>query len=179
VTQQTGAEQQADATAEKVAALLTLYASGSIPETEFPSVVAAAIYRGKVLASRAADIAVSTLANRPPLGILPGAQHLDRLAEAVETARGEETAQEDAGGLAERLARLAEAETLQSAQMTTRAAIEAQGFTQYREDVAADACEKCQPFADEIRESEEDWTPHHPHCRCELVPVGQPQEEAA
>lgn len=174
MTQQTPQEQQGNATAQKVAALLALYASGSIPESEFPSVVAAAVYRGKVLASRAADIRISTLANRPPLGIVPGAQHLDRLTEAAET-----ILTEDPDELLERLERLADAETLTSSQLTTRAAIEGQGFAHYRESVAEDACEICQPHADELHQSDELWTPHHPRCRCELVPETQGKEAAA
>lgn len=170
-------EQQADPTAQKVAALLALHEAGQVARADFASAVAAVIYRSKVLASRAADILVSTLANRPPLGITPGAQHLDRLAEAVETVLSEEEPQEATHGLTERLERLAIAEALQSTQKTTRAAIDAQRFSHYREDVAADACEKCQPFADGIHEAADDWTPHHPRCRCELVPVGQPQQE--
>jgi hypothetical protein len=175
VTQQTNAQQQADATAQKVAALLALSETGSIPKTELPSVLAAAVYRGKVLASRAADIVVSTLANRPPLGIAPGAQHLDRLTQAAQTVLSEESPEV----AALRLERLAEAETFASAQFTTRAAAEAQGFTQYREDVAEDACQICEPFRDRLHDVADQWTPHHPRCRCDLVPVGTPQEGAA
>lgn len=172
MTQPTNAQQQADETAQKVAALLALYEAGSIPKSELPSVVAAAVYRGKVLASRAADILVSTLANRPPLGIAPGAQHLERLQQAAETALS------DPQEAAQRLERLGEAETFASAQFTARAAAEAQGFTAYREDVAPDACEVCQPFRDRLHDVADDWTPHHPRCRCELVPVNQQEEPA-
>jgi hypothetical protein len=173
-SQPSNPQQQADATAERVAALVALLQAGQIPDRDSPPVLAAAVYRGKVLASRAADILVSTLANRPPLGIVPGAQHLDRLAEAARTVLTEE----DPEQAAERLERLAEAETLISAQMTTRSAIAGQGFTRYREHVAADACDVCQPFAEQIHDAEDEWTPHHPRCRCELVPEHDTQEEA-
>jgi hypothetical protein len=160
-------EQQPDATTARLLALLAAWRAGQIDAPDMSRGAAISLYAAKLVASRVADVYVSTLANRPPLGIQPGDQHLDRLEEAVETVLSDpETA-------SEALERLAVSEVLVSQQKSLRAAIEGQGFGQWREDVAADPCEVCLPFADRLHDSAEGFEPHHPRCRCKPVPVGE------
>lgn len=162
--ERTRAEQQADDTAAKVLALLALYQAGQIADSDFPSVVATAVYQGKCVASRIADVLVSTLAGLPALGILPGSQHIERLEKAASTALADpETAPE-------RLERLASAEVLTSHSKTLNAAIR-ENRLRWREDVSPTACDVCLPFADVEHEADEEFEPHHPNCRCEPVPI--------
>lgn len=186
----TNAQEQENTRAERLAVLLAAYDAGTLQRPEVSASIAAWIFGLKVLASRWADILVSTLANRPPIGLQPSARHLERLQEAVVTVLDEVEAtpepqapdrpeeqepppepEEVREALTFRLERLADAEEQSSRQLSTRAAIEAQGFTHYRQEVAGDACEKCAPFRNSVHKSDEAWKPHHPRCRCELVPV--------
>lgn len=182
--QPTQAEQQAEATAARLLALYALYEAGRISLPDFTAQGSQIVYAGKVAASRLADVLVSMLAQRPALGIRPGSQHLDRLSEALTTitdpvpAEGltapEIDAQEAVEGIPAQLERLAISEALESRQRTTAAALRGQGYPRYREVVAEDACEVCEPFRDQIHDSATAWRPHHPRCRCELEPDGEP-----
>lgn len=166
------AQETSEQTAAKVAALLAAYQAGQMTAPDLSRAVAASIYVGKAMASHIADKAISATAGLPPLGLLPGSQHMARLEIAAQTALADDES------APERLTNLAESEVLTSHQKTLRAAIEGHGFSGYREDVAADACEVCQPYADAEHDSSEGWEPHHPRCRCELVPLGEPEQVA-
>jgi hypothetical protein len=159
-------EMQGQQAAQRVAVLLAAYEAGQIADSEFRSAVSVAIYAGKILASRLADIFVSTLADRPPLGIAPGPQHLDRLTEAAQTLV------EEPEGRPERLERLALAETLNSYRRTLHAAIAQQGFSFWQRIPATNPCEVCAPYAYEIRPVSYGFK-DHPGCRCTLRPYGE------
>ena len=162
------ADAQATQASQRVLALLAAYESGQIAENEIQRAAAVAIYAGKVLATRLADVFVSTVGSVRPLGLRPGPQHLDRLETSAATCL------EEPQEASERLTRLAEAEVLTSHRLTLHRAISDHGFEGWREVVAEDACEVCQPFADLHHATDEGYEPHHPRCRCSLVPVGQP-----
>jgi hypothetical protein len=164
-------EDSSGATSARVLALLAAWRAGQIDAPDMSRGAAVAMYAGKVLASRYADVLVSTLAQRPPLGITPGDQHLERLEEAVQTCLS------DPKTAADRLDMLGAAEVVASEQKSLRAAIAGQGFGQWREDVAADACEVCLPFANRLHDADEAFEPHHPRCRCKPVPEGGPAPE--
>ncbi|MCW2783470.1 MAG: hypothetical protein JWR35_3921 [Marmoricola sp.] len=166
----TSAEQQADTTSARVLEVLAAYEAGRIAAPDVPDLAAVALYAGKVLSSRLADIELSTRLDSPPLGIVPGPDHLERLSEAVQTVLEEP---EDAS---ERLERLAQSEVLTSYAKSLSAGIRERGY-RWRENVADDACEVCQPFRNVEHEPDEAWSPHHPRCRCEPDPYGDPVTE--
>lgn len=180
----TQAEQQAEATAARVLALWALVEAGRIDLPNFTTQAAGLIYAGKVATSRLADVLVSMLAQRPALGITPGVRHIERLKDALETITDPEPVEgleapengdlKPSEGIPAQLHRLAVAEAMTSHQKSTAAAIKVHGFPRYREKVAANACEICQPFRDAEHDTEEGWEPHHPGCRCSLEPDGEP-----
>jgi hypothetical protein len=164
------AEEQANATVQRVLTLLAMYEAGRITASTMQESAAVAVYTGKIIASRLADIAVSALSNRPPVGITPSPDHVDRLETAVETILSEPES------VSERLTRLAVAETLQSHRKSLHAAIRQQGFSNWKRIVQPDACEICEPLRDRIY-SVDDGFKDHPGCHCTLLPSGQPISE--
>lgn len=149
--------------------------------------MALAVYVGKILASRFADIWISTISDRPPVGITPGPHHAERLEKAVSTvldqAENLNTEVQDesvsrtghaegaADSASERLSRLALAETLTSHRKSLHAAIKAQGFQSWERVVAEDACEVCAPLAGQVQPVSVGFK-DHPGCRCTLKPRG-------
>lgn len=168
MTEQQQPGEPAERATARVLAILAAYEVAQLARPDAEAAMALAVFAGKVTASRLADIAMSTLSSLPPLGIAPGAQHLDRLEAAVSTVLDEPEA------APERLANLTEAEVRTSEQKTTTAAIRGHGYESWREEVAEDACEVCEPFRDRLHPAEDAFESHHPRCRCRAVPVGEP-----
>lgn len=165
------AQERADLTSNQVLALYAAYRAGRTDLPDFVRTAAMAIFAGKVIASRLADIAVSVLANRPPIGIAPGEQHVERLSEALSAILTPSGAEMDLDPT-ERLERLALAETLNSHRKTLHAAIKEQGFPEWVRVVEEDACEVCAPLAGEVQPISVGFR-DHPGCRCTLEPHGE------
>lgn len=160
------AEQQADATAMRVAALLALYEANRLETPDFARAAAVAVFAGKLVGSRLADIQISTHLNEPPVGVAPGRQHLVRIEEAVMTVLDDADDEEPAL----RLERLSRSEVLLSHRASLIAAMREQGVTQWRRVVQSDACEVCEPLAGEVKSTEEGFK-DHPGCHCSAEPV--------
>ena len=165
------AEEQANAAAVRVAALLALYQAGQISGPDLSAAVAAAVFASKITASVLADVLISTLTNLPPVGIRPSDAHLDRLAAAVTAIVEDTKGVSDADTPAERLERLAKGETVESHRRSLQDAIARQGFTHWRRVAAPDACEDCAPLSGEVQTIETTFY-DHPFCRCTLRPSG-------
>lgn len=161
------ADEVADRTAARVAVLVAAWQAGQIQTPDLPPAVAVAVYSGKVIASRLADVLVSTWAVLPPLGVWPSGEHLDRLTKAAETVL--ETP-EDAP---QRFERLALSETLNSHRASLHACIRDHGFKHWERVVEEDACEVCEPLRGEVQPVSVGFR-DHPGCRCSLRPYGEP-----
>lgn len=166
------AQEQAEASAARLLTLYGLYVAGTLTAPDFTRNAALGMYASKVVASRLADITVSTIANRPPVGIIPGEDHMDRLEEAVHTIL-EEAPKDEPEQPVERLTRLAEAETLLSHRASLHAALREQGYEYWTRVVEEGACEVCAPLAGEVQPISVGFN-DHPGCRCSLIGVGDP-----
>lgn len=166
-------EQVEEETSRRVLALVALWLAGRLSAPDLSTAVSTVVFAGKVVATRLADITISVAANAPPIGLSPGTEHLQRLAEAVTTVVEDESLEEVQKDPRERLTRLSEAEVLLSHRKSLHAALRAQGFRQWVRVVAVDGCEVCRPFHGMVYEISDAFT-DHPGCRCTLEPHGNP-----
>jgi hypothetical protein len=165
--EQLAGDEHAAATSARVLALTAAWQAGQIDTPDMTKGTAIAIYAGKLLASRYADVLVSTASNRPPVGVRPSDDHVERLDAAVKAiVEGDPEP-------APRLDRLARAEVLESHTASTLAALREQGFPEWERVVGEDPCEKCEPLAGEVQPV---GTPFrdHPGCQCGVRPHGEP-----
>jgi hypothetical protein len=177
MTQQ-AVDEQAQAATGRVLALYAMHRAGQLARPDAVAAIAQAVYVGKVLASRLADIWISTISNLPPLGITPGPRHVERLEEAVATVldEAEQAPEDEPQDPAERLERLATAETLNSHRATLHACIRDHGFPEWQRVTGDDPCEKCAPLAGEVQPVTVGFK-DHPGCQCTLIPHGEPNSE--
>ena len=151
-----------------VLAVAAAYLAGKITAEAYARLAAAHIYAAKVVAARTADILVSTLAHRPPVGITPPRTEFTRLEAALLTIAA------DPDAFLTRSERIAVAEPAHEERLALQEAMKAQGYTQWQRVVQPDACEKCEPYRDEVQSIDRNFY-DHPGCRCTLRPYGEPQ----
>lgn len=165
---QQATEEHAQAATTRVLTLLAAYEARRMTAPDLSRAAAVVVFAGKVLASRVADIFVSTQASAPPLGIRPADDHLERLDAAVSTILAEPDP-------APRLERLAASEVLRSGHTSTLAAIREHGFPSWERVAGEDPCEECAPLIGEVQPV---GTPFHDHpgCRCGFQPSHRLQE---
>lgn len=186
----TTVEEEAEATARRVAVLVALYQAGQIERPSFVQSFAQIVYAAKVLAARLTEVALYGLHGWPPLGIAPGPRTLEALQQAAETFTEPEEPEEDLADLLERLKptvtfwqgveeaaeRIAVDAPRASARETKQARMQREGVTHWRWVATPDACDECkerdgQVYAIAVRFRD------HPRCRCDLEQATGPKSE--
>lgn len=186
----TTVEQEAEATARRVAVLVALYQVGQIERPSFVQAFAQIVYAAKVAAARLTEVALFSLHGWPPLGIAPGPRSLEALQQAAETFTEPQEPEEDLTDLLDRLKptvtfwqgveeaaeRIAVDAPRASARESAQARMQREGVTHWRWVATPDACDECkerdgQVYPISVRFKD------HPRCKCDLEQAMTPASE--
>lgn len=177
---QTASLKLAEATAQRVSHLFTLYRTGRLSFEEFRARAAAAIASANEAGVQIADIAVAAEATRQrgeaisALGLRPTRQQTstDRISEAIDRVIGADPDVVDiADSRDKRLRELARSEPLLSTATATHVAMSHHGATGWVRVVDADPCKVCRGWADGVVRGVGTAMARHHGCGCIQQPV--------
>lgn len=177
---QTATLRLAEATAQRVSQLFTLYRTGRLSLAEFRARAAAVIATANEAGVQIADLAVAAEATRQlgrtigPIGLRPSDKQTDpeRIGRDIDRVIG---ADPDVVDLADsrdsRLRQLARSEPLLSTAVATHSAMDRHGATGWVRVLDADPCKVCRGWADGVVRGVGTAMARHHGCGCIQQPV--------